>query len=207
MKILLNLANADPEALLARIRHGLQQATERLEMEILGPGLLLNDTALLLYDELCSRPSGLHIHANARTSLFDGAILLWLAADTREIRRDAWVQLSKIPSLPSRPSSWEGDCADDFKSALLIDEETPVETDLRTIAWHVSKWIPAYEIAGLRIFRDDLAEFGLIRSESAQLEFDSLFDNEMSFASGDPFRIPACTHSSQALKETTVRLQ
>lgn len=188
MKIQLNFANTDPEALLARLRFGLEQTTERLEIEILGPGIILHDTALLLYDELLSRSAGLHVHANARTCLFDGALLLWLAADTREIRRDAWIQLSKIPRRPDLPASWQAP-PEGFKSSLLIDEETPAETDLRMITWHLSKWLPIYEIAGLRIFRDELAELGLIKGESAQLEFESLLVSGMPLGSSDPLQI------------------
>lgn len=193
MKIQLNLASPDPEALLARLRFGLERATERLEIEILGPGIIVHDTALLLYDELISRPVGLRIHANARTCLLDGALLLWLAADTREIRRDAWIQLSKIPSMPDLSCSWENALPEGFKPTLLIEEETPADTDLRMIAWYLSKWLPIHEIAGLRIFRDDLAEFGLIRNESAQLEFDFLPVSGVSSMPANPLQVQSCT--------------
>lgn len=174
MKIQLNLTLTDPEVLLARLREGFRLARQSLEIEILGPGIIVHDTALLLFDEIQKRPVGLRLHANARSCLFDGAILLWLAADTREIRSDAWIQFTSLPP-GSAPMVFLGK-APHLGPALSAEAETPAGTDLRSIAAHLARWLPVHEIAGLRIFPLDLADFGLIPDPSGQLEFQNLFD-------------------------------
>ena len=38
--------------------------------------------------------------------------------------------------------------------------------DLRTVLAHVSQWLPIQEVAGLRLFQQELREFGLLDDEN-----------------------------------------
>lgn len=156
--MLLNLAEKNPSRLLAGLQCGLEDARSSLHIDLLGPGLILHDTALMLYHELRSRPPGLRIHMHSHTCLVDGAILFWLAGDTRTIRPDAWIQVRAI-----------GDCGDTppqaskgYPTAIGCLEETPAETDLRSVHRHLNEFLPVSEIAGLRLFEPDLQELSLI---------------------------------------------
>jgi hypothetical protein len=88
--------------------------------------------------------------------LLDGAILLWLAGDTRSMRTDGWIQLSAMPGTPAK-----GESAG-LSGAILIDDEEPAHTDLRAVISHIDEWLPVQEIAGLRLFETDLRGFGLL---------------------------------------------
>lgn len=144
-----------------------------LRIELLGPGILLHDHALMVFDELKNRPAHIRLHVHSRTCLSDGALLLWLAGDTRSIRPDAWIQLSPIPPLPSQAG--ELGCYD---CAVQIAEEEPAATDLRTIMDHIEEWLPVHEIAGLRLFHADMEDLGLLESTEGQNHLSSLFGDE-----------------------------
>ena len=170
----INLTKQDPSELLAPLQTAFSLAPESLTIEILGPGIILHDTALMLYDEICNRPPGLKVHAFSRTCLIDGAILIWLAADTRSMRPDGWIQISrpreKFASLHMPP-----EIKRNYSTAILADEEAPNDTDLRTIHRHLGQWLPVNEIVGLRLFPADLTQLGLIDDAASLQELDSLF--------------------------------
>ena len=117
---------------------------------------MYHDTALMLHEEIRTRPEGTHIHARARTCLIDGAILLWLAADTRSMRNDTWIQLSQLPEQ----FSFGGN--EDYPNSIRASEETPSATDFRTIVRYIDEFLPVQEIAGFRLFEPDLRELGIL---------------------------------------------
>jgi hypothetical protein len=161
--MLLNLAEKNPSRLLATLQSGLEEAKRSLRIELLGPGMMLHDTALMLFHELRSRPSTLRLHIHSHTCLLDGAILVWLAGDTRTIRPDAWIQIGAIDEFfPTPPES-----STDYPSAIAVLEESPAETDLRTIHRHLDEFLPVPEIAGLRLFEPTLSELHLLSRPGA----------------------------------------
>jgi len=154
----LNLAEKNPSRLLTNLQTGLEDAVESLRIDLLGPGVMVHDTALMLYHELRSRPSGLRVHVHSHTCLLDGAVLLWLAGDTRSIRPDAWIQIGHAADCP-QPAHVS---SNEYPTAVALLEESPAETDLRTIHRHLGEFLPVSEISGLRIFAGDLAELNLL---------------------------------------------
>jgi len=46
--------------------------------------------------------------------------------------------------------------------SVSVYEESPSETDTRTLLSHVSQWLPVSEVAGFRLFQHELREFGLL---------------------------------------------
>jgi hypothetical protein len=119
--------------------------------------MLLADTALILFEILRNRPAGLQVHVHTWSCLSEGAILLWLAGDTRSMRSDTWIE------IPPTPESFKENPA--FCRAIPSCDESPAETDLRTVLAHVSQWLPIQEVAGLRLFQQELREFGLLDDE------------------------------------------
>lgn len=119
--------------------------------------MLLPDTALILFEILRNRTAGLQIHIHTWSCLSEGAVLLWLAGDTRSMRSDTWIE---IPSKPETFKENLGICR-----AIASCEESPAETDLRTVLAHVSQWLPIQEVAGLRLFQHELREFGILDNE------------------------------------------
>jgi len=152
----LNLAEKNSSRLLSSLQCALESKPKTLTIELIGPGTLYHDTALMLHEEIRKRPEGTHIHARARTCLIDGAILLWLAADTRSMRNDTWIQLSQLPEQ----FSFGGN--EDYPNSIRASEETPSATDFRTIVRYIDEFLPVQEIAGFRLFEPDLRELGIL---------------------------------------------
>ena len=172
-KIHLNLAEKDPTRLLASVEEAFAAAPEECTIELIGPGILLHDNALMLFEELRNRPSHTRLHMRARTCLIDGAILLWLAGDTRSMRADGWIQLSSVRSQPADLNDTDGDVS------ILIEDEEPANTDLRSIHRHINEWLPVQEITGRRLFEPELREFGLLDDAESQIQLAALFHAEV----------------------------
>lgn len=160
----LNLSSTDVGLLMSQLQMAIRRARKELRLELLGPGLLLPDTALVLFEILRSRPGSLSVHVHTWTCLCDGAVLLWLGGDTRSMRADTWVQ---IPHLPEHLF--------DISSVRL--EESPSETDLRTVLRHMNEWLPVEEVSGRRLFRKELEELGLLSNETLDGRLLALFAN------------------------------
>ena len=157
----LNLAEKNPSRLLTAIQNAISECHDSLKLELLGPGLMLPDTALMIYHAFRKRPTWMSIHAHSHTCMMDGAILPWLLADTRSIRPDAWIQVSEAATFLHDFACGRGD----YSTAVLAAEETAADTDTRTIHRLLDEFLPVAEIAGLRLFEPDLRELGLIRGE------------------------------------------
>ena len=169
----LNLAERNPTKLLSSLQSAFTNKDKHVNIDLLGPGLLLHDTALMLYDEIRNRPKETKVHIHSRTCLFDRAILLWLAGDSRSMRSDSWIQLSPIPDTPPCGSKRDGN---DYPSSINIEEEEPTDTDLRTIIDHLEEWLPVHEIAGLRLFQSDLQELGLLDTAQSLKRISAFFE-------------------------------
>lgn len=178
----LNLAEKNPARLLHCIQDAFADGPEILTLELIGPGILFHDTALMLHEEICKRPAGTLIHARARTCLMDGAILLWLAADSRSMRNDTWIQLSDLPE----ESTFHG--CDDYPTSIRASEEAPSETDFRTIVSYIGEFLPVQEIAGLRLFERDLRELGVLDDMDSMESLSRLFNPAPQDASEDEAR-------------------
>ncbi|MEI8292993.1 MAG: hypothetical protein WCG66_03270 [bacterium] len=168
-KVHLNLAEKDSSRLLGILESAFAMEPRELTIELIGPGILLHDHALMLFEEIRNRPALTHLHVRARTCLIDGAILIWLAGDTRSMRCDGWIQLSALPDACSAPP-------ERGNGALLVsDDEEPSVTDLRSVCRHMEEWLPVVEIAGRRLFEVELREFGLLDDEESRRKLAALF--------------------------------
>lgn len=148
----LNLSSTDVGLLMSQLQMAIRRARKELRLELLGPGLLLPDTALVLFDILRSRPASLSVHVHTWTCLCDGAVLLWLGGDTRSMRSDTWIQI---------PHTLED--AVEFINVML--DESPSDTDLRVVMRHMGEWLPMEEVSGRRLFRAELEELGLLENK------------------------------------------
>jgi hypothetical protein len=43
-----------------------------------------------------------------------------------------------------------------YSKCLSVKDEHPADTDLRTVMRHLDEWLPVGEMAGLRLFENDL---------------------------------------------------
>lgn len=163
--IQLNLAESHPINLLNELREGLAKKTTELTLELIGPGCLLADTALMLYAELINRRKGLVIHTHACSCLMNGAVLLWLAGDRRTIRSDAWIQIDATTSRASH-------------DLIYSFEESPSDTDHRIITRHLDMYLPVEDVIDRRVFEPELRELGLIDEPESDLVLSQYFGGE-----------------------------
>jgi hypothetical protein len=99
-------------------------------------------------------------------------VLIWLAADTRTIRADAWIQLCHVPKTPKPRRNRQHT---NYASGLPVEDEQPADTDLRTIMRHLDEWLPVSEIAGMRLFERDLRDLALIEDSESDQNLAALF--------------------------------
>lgn len=168
----LNLAEKNPSRLLSALQAALAEKPKTLNIELIGPGALCHDTALMLHEEIRKRPAGIRIHVRARTCLMDGAILLWLAADTRSMRDDTWIQISALPDENLFCGS------EHYPNSIRASEESPSETDFRTILRYIGEYLPVHEIAGFRLFEPELRELGVLNDDKSPDLLARLFNPE-----------------------------
>ena len=157
MTIFMNLSSGDHIAQLQMLQSALVRAKKSLRVELFGPGSLLADTALVLFDVLRNKRADLHVHIHTWTCLSEGAVLFWLGGDTRSMRSDTWIE---IPELPESAGELFEVCR-----SVPACEESPAATDMRTLLSHVGHWLPVSEVAGLRLFQHELSQFGLLDDE------------------------------------------
>jgi len=187
----LNLAEKNPSRLLTALQAALSDEPATLNIELIGPGALFHDTALMLHEEIRKRPPGTRIHARARTCLMDGAILLWLAADSRSMRSDTWIQLSQLPEESHF-------CANEnYPSSIRASEEAPSETDFRTIVRYIDEFLPVHEIAGFRLFEPDLRELGILDGIEESNHLAKLFNPTPSQDADSPYDPTAARASAK----------
>jgi hypothetical protein len=168
----LNLAEKNPSRLLSTLQNALAEKPKTLNIELIGPGALCHDTALMLHEEIRKRPPGTRIHVRARTCLMDGAILLWLAADTRSMRDDTWIQISELPDENPFCGS------EHYPNSIRVSEEAPSQTDFRTLLRYIGEYLPVHEIAGFRLFEPHLRELGVLNDDKSPDLLARLFNPE-----------------------------
>lgn len=158
----LNLSCGDASVLMRQLQMAIRRARRELRLELLGPGILLSDTSLMLFEILRTRPASLCVHVHTWTCLCDGAALLWLGGDTRSMRSDTWIQIPRIPDAA-------------LESSAVTVDESPSDTDLRTVLRHLGEWLPVEEASGRRLFRAELEELGLLENEALDERLLSFF--------------------------------
>jgi hypothetical protein len=176
--IQLDLAKTHPSILLNTLRAGLAKKSSRIELEIIGPGCIMADTALMLYDELMNRPPGIFLTTNARSCLLNGAVLVWLAGEHRTMRHDAWIQVDSTTQLPESckrrsKSSNLAQCDGPIRSS----DESPSETDYRIIAHYLDMYLPLEDVSDRRVFVPELHELGLIDDTESEQELAKIFSH------------------------------
>lgn len=164
--IQLNLAESHPINLLHELRAGLGKKNTDLTLELVGPGCLLADTALMLYAELINRRKGLVLHTHACSCLMNGAILIWLAGDRRTIRSDAWIQIDAGAPRESH-------------DLIYSYEESPADTDHRSITRHLDMYLPLEDVVDRRVFEPELRELGLIDEPESERILSQFFGGEL----------------------------
>lgn len=150
--------------------HQLETALARkpkvLHLEMIGDGGIPADTALLIRSILLARSPKTQLVTNARSSLQDGSVLVWLLGDQRLIRDDARVFFKRNP-LADEDSvevyAGIGDTEPKYKDSYTSVD--PEDADYARVLELIDEFLPANEFAGRIVTVAVLREFGLVENE------------------------------------------
>jgi len=148
---------------IGQLEKALARRPKELQLDMIGAGELPADMALLIRSILASRPPGTHLITHARSSLQNGAVLVWLLGDTRLIREDARLFFRK----PNNQA--EDESGEDWKEEAPSDAEADLEeADHAQVLRHIDNYLPVKELAGRPLGIEVLRQFGLV--DNARLD-------------------------------------
>jgi hypothetical protein len=151
---------------IAALEVTLAKKPRRLQIDMLGEGEVPADWALLIRSILGQRSPKTRIITNARSSLQNGSVLVWLLGDQRVIREDARLFFRRAIV------SDDGDATAEktWKEGDLKYSESDSEVDTEEIAHAkvlqlINEFLPVKELAGKAIELPVLRQFGLVENE------------------------------------------
>ena len=150
---------------ITRLEAALARKPRELQIDLVGIGEIPADAALLIRSVLVRRPANTRIITNARSSLQNASVLVWLLGDTRLIRDDARVyfrplDLSELGD-PDEDETWK-DRQLKLWNPPGID---PEEGDYARVLELLNEYLPVRELAGRLIDVPVLKQFGLVENE------------------------------------------
>jgi hypothetical protein len=152
----------------ARLEAALARKPRVLQINLIGTGEIPADAALLIRSILLARSPRTQIVTNARSSLKNSSVLIWLLGDRRLIRDDARVffRRTTLPeqdnSEPAKGDQWSNDEPEFCDSYSEIE---PEEGDYARVLECINEFLPVKELVGRLIEVPVLRQFGLLENE------------------------------------------
>jgi len=159
----------------ARLEDALADVPKQLHLELMGDGEIDVDWALVFRDVLIQRSMETKLITQARSTLKNGSVLVWLLGDRRIIRDDAKVFFRRANySEPATTSEkvWDGELMDYIDS---FSEADPEEASLARVLQLINEYLPVQELVGRMVDVPTLRQFGLIENEKLDALLTSAF--------------------------------
>jgi hypothetical protein len=150
---------------IARLEAALGRKPRVLQIDMIGVGEISADSALLIRSVLLSRSPRTHLITNARSSLQNGSVLVWLLGDTRLIRDDARLFFRRATLSEDDNAKQEDDWKDEPEFCDSFSEIDPEEGDHARVLQCINEFLPVKELAGRFIEMPVLRQFGLVENE------------------------------------------
>src|SRR2546423_6518113 len=150
----------------AKLEKLLREKPRAVQIEIVGSGEIAADSALLIRDALLKRSPRTRVIMNARSTLQNGSVMVWLLGDKRTIRDDAKIFFRRA----DLPEDAEVDPNADWKHHEpkyhdSFSEIDPDEGDHARVLQVINEFLPVKEFAGRLIGVAVLKQFGLVENE------------------------------------------
>ena len=150
----------------AKLEKLLRRKPRMLRIEMIGSDEIPADAALLIRDALLKRSPKTQIVINARSSLQNGSVMIWLLGDVRTIRDDAKIFFRRA----DLPEDAEIDANSDWRALEVnykdsFSEVDPEEGDHARVLQVIDEFLPVKEFAGRLIGVAVLKQFGLVENE------------------------------------------
>lgn len=150
----------------AALERALARKPRQLQIDMMGEGEIPADWALLIRSILNQRAATTQVTTNARSSLQNGSVLVWLLGDCRIIRDDARIFFRRAnvsEDTNSEPEKvWD---EDDMKYVDSFSEADPDEADHAKVLQHINEFLPVKELVGRVIDVPTLRQFGLAEND------------------------------------------
>jgi hypothetical protein len=144
----------------------LTRKPQLLEIELIGAGEIPADSALLIRSVLLTRSAKTRVITNARSSIQNGAVLIWLLGDNRMIREDARLHFRKSNLSDEDEAELNKPWPQkEEKYCDSFSEIEPDEADYSRVLQLINEFLPVKELAGRMIGGPILKQFGLIENE------------------------------------------
>jgi hypothetical protein len=159
----------------AKLEDALADVPKQLHLELMGDGEIDVDWALVIRDVLIQRSAETRLITQARSTLKNGSVLVWLLGDHRIIRDDARVffrraDYSEPAATPEKV--WDNDLMEYVDSCSEAD---PEEASLARVLQLINEYLPVQELVGRMIDVPTLRQFGLIENEKLDALLTSAF--------------------------------
>ncbi len=151
---------------IARLEKALARRPRQFQLDLIGRGEIAADWALLIRSILLRRPARTQLITNARSSLQNGSVLVWLMGDRRVIRDDARVFFRRVDMSETNEAdeneTWK---ESDLKYMDSFSETDPEDADYVKVLRLIDEFLPVKELAGKIINVPVLRQFGLVENE------------------------------------------
>ena len=170
VEVELNLDSDSNGELFAKFKKAIEKSPKVISLEIIGIGNISQDMALVIWDLVQdAKKTGIRFITKARSSLYDGSLLLLLLGDARSVRSTGFFQIDSLNRLEN--NDWS-----EFESRKPSCINVPAwVTNYRQVFQIMNQYIPAEELADKRIPLVKLGEYGLLNNIQEEKSFQSLF--------------------------------
>jgi hypothetical protein len=150
----------------AKLEAAIRRKPRTLQINMIGTGEVPPDWALLIRSALLNRSPRTRIITNARSSLQNGSVLVWLLGDRRIIRGDARIYFRPTTLSDEDQKEQDGTWKDsEPKYRDSYSEIDPDECDYARVLQRINEFLPVRELAGRVVAVPVLRQFGLVESD------------------------------------------
>jgi hypothetical protein len=151
---------------IAELEAALAKRLGRLQIDMVGEGEIPADWALLIRSVLNQRSPKTRVITNARSSLQNGSVLVWLSGDSRMIRADARVFFRRATVTEDGETTPDGGWKEGgLEYQDSYSETDPEEADHARVLKAINEFLPVKELAGRLVEVPVLRQFGLVENE------------------------------------------
>lgn len=170
IEVQLNLESDSSVELYTKVKNAVKKSPKVIAIEIIGIGHISQDIVLAIWELVQeAKKSGVRFTSAAKSSLYDGSVLLLLLGDAISVRSTAFFQIDSLERLKN--NDWSDD---ESRKSMPINEPAWV-TNYREVFKIMNQFLPVEELADKRVPMIKLQEYGLLNDEKQEKSFQDLF--------------------------------
>lgn len=148
----------------AELERAVARKPHLLQVDLIGEGEISAEWAMLIQELLLSRSSQTRLITNARSSLKNGSVLVWLLGDERRLAAHAQVFFRKA-TVSEEPESTTAKVWNEEELKYSEPESDPDEVAQAWLLQRINEYLPVKDLAGKVVDAATLRQFGLVENE------------------------------------------